>query len=153
MLIALEQPVNRRYLQPKSPFHNALKQAELTGFKFLDARSIKKTLAKFLLRSSVEGLNSVSVDYMREQQQALDEPTEFMSEAAGADKANRLAPVLEDYEEECFDTRITPEQFFRERATNDQDYRWAASNHLHRFETIFENQVKVWGLLQVTETL
>ena len=29
MLITLEKPVNKCYLKPKSPFHNALEEAEL----------------------------------------------------------------------------------------------------------------------------
>ncbi len=90
-------------MQPKSPFHNAMKQADLTGFKFIDYRLIQKTLAKFFQKSSVEGLNDVSVDYLREHQQALDEPTQCKSERA--EKANRLAPILEDYVAECYDTR------------------------------------------------
>ena len=35
---------------------------------------------------------------------------------------------------------------------NDKDYRWAMMHHLARFETVYENTVKVWGLLKETET-
>ena len=103
VLVTLENPINRRSLQPKSQFHNALKEAGLINFKFVDTRSINKTLRNFFQKNSVEGFNTISVDYIAEHRQALDEPTKVPTE-----KTNRLASILEDYKNECADTRVTP---------------------------------------------
>ncbi len=97
MLITLEKPVNKCYLKPKSPFHNALKAADLNNFKFVDNRTITKWLGEFLKEKKVEGINVSSNEYKNEYEQALDDP----SEASVAEKPNKLTPILSAYEDVC----------------------------------------------------
>jgi hypothetical protein len=97
VLILLKNPVKKDYLKPKSKFHNALKEVELTNFKFIDSRTIKKWLGEFFKEKKVEAINNSSRDYKNEYEQYLDEP----SEASVVEKPNKLTPILSAYEDLC----------------------------------------------------
>jgi len=66
VLIQFEKPITRNYIRPNSKWFEALKNYDLHSHSLVDARKTKETLRTFFKDKFVEGLNTVSSDYIYE---------------------------------------------------------------------------------------